>query len=162
MALRTKDTDKGFKQALAQMQIAKRGPVVQIGFQGREAETMHPESQGTATIADVATFNEFGTSKVPERSFIRSTMDENKGALLTLNRELFYMISAGKTTTQKALTILGIKIKALIQKKITDLRTPPNAASTIRQKRSSNPLIDTGVMRASVTHTVKMDGSDAA
>jgi hypothetical protein len=37
---------------------------------------------------------------------------------------------------------------------MTELKTPPNAASTIRKKGSSNPLIDSGAMRQSVTHKV--------
>lgn len=43
-----------------------------------------------------------------------------------------------------------------IQKEITDLQEPPNAESTIKKKNGkSNPLIDTGIMRNSVKHTVR-------
>lgn len=37
---------------------------------------------------------------------------------------------------------------------MNDLSSPPNAASTIAKKGSSNPLIDTGALRESVTHVV--------
>ena len=37
---------------------------------------------------------------------------------------------------------------------MTELRDPPNAAYTIEQKGSDNPLIDTGALRASVTYKV--------
>ncbi len=35
---------------------------------------------------------------------------------------------------------------------IKDVKSPSNAASTIKQKGSANPLIDTGNMRQAVTH----------
>lgn len=44
-----------------------------------------------------------------------------------------------------------------VKKYMTDLKSPPNARSTIRQKGSSNPLIDSGAMRAAVTYKVGSD-----
>lgn len=41
-----------------------------------------------------------------------------------------------------------------VKQYMTDLKTPPNAASTVRKKGSNNPLIDQGHLRASVTHSV--------
>ncbi len=38
-----------------------------------------------------------------------------------------------------------------VQTYMTELKTPPNSAYTIEQKGSSNPLIDTGALRASIT-----------
>lgn len=41
-----------------------------------------------------------------------------------------------------------------VQQYMTDLQTPPNAPYTVEQKGSSNPLIDTGALRASVTYKI--------
>lgn len=41
-----------------------------------------------------------------------------------------------------------------VQQYMTDLQEPPNSPYTIEQKGSSNPLIDTGALRASVTYKV--------
>ena len=154
----TKEIDRGYKKARSEIQKVKiKRPHVAVGFQGESGGARHPEGDG-ATVADVATFNEFGTKDIPERSFIRSTMDEEKPELLRLNKRLFRLMSAGKMTTERALNILGLKIKALIQKKITDLKDPPNHPKTIARKKSSNPLIDTGTMRQSVTFKVKRGG----
>lgn len=49
---------------------------------------------------------------------------------------------------------VGNEAVGAIKKYILDLKTPPNAPSTIRQKGSSNPLNDSGHMRNSVTYTV--------
>ena len=157
----TKDNNRRYNEARAEMDRVRHGPTVRIGFRGPEGLAKHPGSPDV-TIVEVATFNEFGTSNIPERSFIRSTMDENRNALLQTNKQLFFEIVVGSMTTERALNILGMKMKALIQKKITDLRTPPNAPSTIRQKGSSNPLIDTGTMRQAVTYKVSMTGGDEA
>lgn len=48
---------------------------------------------------------------------------------------------------------VGILAAVTTQQYMTDLKTPSNAASTVKKKGSDNPLIDTGAMRASVTST---------
>ena len=49
---------------------------------------------------------------------------------------------------------LGAMAVGEVQKYVTELDTPPNAPSTIRQKGSSNPLINTGALRQSITYEV--------
>lgn len=52
------------------------------------------------------------------------------------------------------LEAIGVVASGAVKVYMTELKAPPNAASTIRKKGSSNPLIDTGAMRASVNHKV--------
>lgn len=49
---------------------------------------------------------------------------------------------------------VGLVAAGKVQEYMTELKTPPNAKSTIRKKGSDNPLIDTGALRASVTSKV--------
>lgn len=49
---------------------------------------------------------------------------------------------------------LGIIAVGKVQQYMTDLKTPPNAPSTIAKKGSSNPLIDSGMLRGSVTYSI--------
>lgn len=49
---------------------------------------------------------------------------------------------------------VGLVAAGKVQEYMTDLKTPPNAKSTIREKGSDNPLINTGALRASVTSKV--------
>ena len=49
---------------------------------------------------------------------------------------------------------VGVVAVAEVQKYMTELRTPPNAPSTIKKKGSSNPLIDSGALRQSVTYKI--------
>lgn len=134
-------------------------PHVSVGLQGPSGLKPHPKGEGGATVVDIGTFNEFGTKHIPERSFIRTTMDENEKELRAITKKLFFKMASGKMTTEKALTILGLKIQALIKKKITDLDTPLNDPVTIARKGSSNPLIDTGLMRNSITFKLSLSGS---
>lgn len=57
-------------------------------------------------------------------------------------------------TLDGTLEAVGVVASGAVRQYMTDLKTPPNAASTIKKKGSSNPLIDSGAMRASVTHKV--------
>lgn len=102
-------------------------------------------------VAQVARYNEFGTLRIPMRPFFRNAIQKNiKKWYATLQNAINQ-----NATPSKALSIVGEVARADIIQSITDLRTPPNAESTIKQKKSTNPLIDTGLMRRSVTYKVK-------
>lgn len=102
-------------------------------------------------VAQVARYNEFGTLNIPMRPFFRNAIQKNiKKWYATLQNAINQ-----NATPNKALSIVGEVARADIIQSITDLRTPPNAESTIKQKKSTNPLIDTGLMRRSVTYKVK-------
>ena len=101
-------------------------------------------------VAQVARYNEFGTLNIPMRPFFRNAINKNiKKWYATLQNAINQ-----NATPSKALSIVGEVARADIIQSITDLRTPPNAESTIKQKKSTNPLIDTGLMRRSVTYKV--------
>lgn len=61
---------------------------------------------------------------------------------------------ADNTPMEQILNRLGIVAAGAVQKYMTDLKTPPNAPSTIKQKGSSNPLIKDGALRQSVTYSI--------
>lgn len=104
-------------------------------------------------LATIAAANEFGTSDghVPERSFLRSTVDEKRGEYAEDLAKVVDDIIDGRGA-RPGLSRIGVRAKADVQRKIRALRTPPNAASTVKQKGSSNPLIDTGRLRQSIDY----------
>ena len=51
--------------------------------------------------------------------------------------------------------LIGAYAADVIQQRIVDLKDPPNSPITILLKGSSNPLIDQGHMRQSVTWEVE-------
>lgn len=111
------------------------------------------DPEGTS-LALIAASNEFGTQDghIPERPWMRGWFDANKTRIEKVAANLVKKVIDRKITGQKAIKLLGEWATGQMKKSITALRTPPNAASTIRKKGSSNPLIDTGYMRSSVTH----------
>ena len=102
--------------------------------------------KGGKDVTTVARDNDQGTKKIPERPFMipAGIKAANKTINITVSS-----IAAGIDEKQ-ALSRAGVMFKNAIQKEITELKEPPNAESTILKKGSSNPLIDTGLMRSKV------------
>ncbi|MYE83318.1 MAG: hypothetical protein F4X36_16065 [Gammaproteobacteria bacterium] len=139
-------TDKYIADALKRARSGARS--VAVGF----FETArYPDGTKAAFVAAV---NEFGTNdgRIPERPFLRQSIEEAKDELAPLVEQL---------TDPETLRIddrlpdaVGTAMTNIIQRRITALTDPPNAPATVARKGSSNPLIDTGFLRRSVTHRV--------
>lgn len=98
-------------------------------------------------VAQVAFWQEFGTAKIPMRPFFRNAIAKN--ARKWGNSVTTALI--GTNDSEKALKMLGEIMRGDIVLSLTNLNTPPNAPSTIKQKGSSNPLIDTGLLKNSIS-----------
>lgn len=161
MTNRVKDTDKGWKALLKK---AREDPhVVTIGLQGAKGDEQHTDT--TMTNAHLASVHEFGAVvkvgsreiTIPERSFIRSTVDKNKG-YRALCSKIGQSIIAGRIPDfVTALGILGEKVTSDIKSAIEQGIDPPNAPMTIARKGSSKPLIDTAQMKNAITYDVHKD-----
>lgn len=100
-------------------------------------------------------YNEYGTKNIPERSFIRAGYDTEKNNIINDAEKLTRKVVAMEIKPQTAANLLGDATKGRIQEFAIDLRDPPNAESTIKQKGSSNPLVDTGQMIGAIDYKVK-------
>ena len=125
----------------------RRDTTVEVGF---FAEARYED--GTP-VAAVAAWNEFGTGTIPERPFFRRALAEVEDGVTKV-------VKAGIDTEKMVVDDrladrVGAYVQGRIQESITALKEPPNAPSTTGQKGSSNPLIDTGHMRNSVTWKVE-------
>ena len=116
--------------------------------------------KGTPSVQEVALWNEFGTKDIPERSFIRSTVDENAAKFNQWQDEMATNIIEG-WTFQKALEAVGLRIQFLIQNKIKSNVPPSNADSTRASKQrrgvGDRTLIDSGLLLRSVGFKVKVE-----
>lgn len=125
------DVDRGEKAMLKELErMRKTQPYVSIGVH---------ESAGSyddgVTVASVATWHEFGTDHgIPERSFIRSTMDEQVTKLVALTKRLKGDVLFQRLTSREALGLIGQRIQAEIRDKISKGIDPPLAPATVRQK----------------------------
>jgi hypothetical protein len=95
------------------------------------------------TNAQIGFYQEFGTSKIPQRSFLRSTFDQKVTEYRKLNKKAMVQAAKGRIGVEQALDLLGQKIASDVKAKIRSKIPPPNAPSTIKAKSSSTPLIDT-------------------
>ncbi len=161
--------------------------VLQENYDTPKEEKAHGvwDADELVTLGIVAVANEFGTDKsngradsifgdvtpkggggkrgagvhVPERSFIRSTVDAKKnGEWRIAAEELRKEIIAGRMTTDRALGLMGLRIKKDIQEKTRSQVPPPNAQSTIDAKGSDHPLINTGQLLNSIDFEVHREG----
>lgn len=90
---------------------------------------------------------------IPERSFIRATFDEKYDEIGEHAEAAVTAIINGADVS-KALARTGQYIEGEIKRKIGSGPFTPNSPATIRKKKSSKPLIDTGHMRQSVRYEI--------
>lgn len=102
-------------------------------------------------VAQVAFWNEYGTSRAPARPFFRTTIEEKSDEWADR------LARAAKHYDYDAPTVLkamGESIKEDIQTSIIGWTDPRNADSTIAKKGFNKPLIEDGHMRDSVDYRV--------
>ena len=143
--------DRGWNRIKREFTKAN-GSGVKIGVQA----DVKPRKDPTEDMLAIAVINEFGSGRVPERSFIRASFDKYGSSLDSYKTRLMAQVTAGKLSMKKALGWLGKLHQGQIQGYIKDLDTPPNAPSTIARKGADNPLIDTGQLRRSIDFKVVM------
>jgi len=109
------------------------------------------------SMVDLAMVHEYGSrdGRIPARSFIRSTCDAKRKEHLELIRTLQEKILLGRLTTKQALTQLGEVVAKDMVQTINEGIEPALLEETIRRKKSSKPLIDTGRLKGSITHEVR-------
>lgn len=123
------------------------GPTqVHVGF---------PAGKSDSDIVARAVWNHYGTSRgIPARPFMFNAIRKNKKNIKRYLNKTAPEVLRGESSLHMVLSRLGILTQGYVQDEITELRNPPNHPDTIRQKGSSNPLIDTGEMRGAVTYKV--------
>ena len=110
-------------------------------------------NDGTS-LAEVAAYNELGSSTTPPRPFIKQTLEDKEDEIDAMKKDASQAVENGMSA-ENVLKEIGVKVKGIIQEGIVDGDWEPNAPSTIKRKGSSQPLIDTGHMRQSVNYVVR-------
>lgn len=127
---------------------------VRVGFQHGKAT----EEDGT-DICDIAAWNELGTEHIPSRPFIRQSVDNNEDKINSFLQTRVRALAKGESA-EDALKKIGVFQKRLMQSEIKSGDFVPNSEATVRKKKSSQPLIDTGQMRQSVDYVIQKKGSE--
>jgi len=145
-----RDVDHGAK-ALLESVSKMKSQTLRVGILADAGA----EDHGGISMADVATFHEFGTETIPQRSFIRGWFDEQEASNRAAIRTQYKRVLKGELTVDEAFGQLGALFVARIQQRIVDRIQPPLKAKTIQRKASDVPLVDTGQLKSSVTWEVQ-------
>jgi len=94
----------------------KTEKVLRVGILGMKAKAQH-DSESGLTNADIGTFHEFGTSKMPQRSFLERPLKErlnfNNSEMADMKKVLWKQLFV-KGAPEKFLNDLGSKAKDII------------------------------------------------
>jgi hypothetical protein len=105
------------------------------------------------SVATVAFWNEYGTSKIPPRPFFRNTIAEQKKEWVALAKDAIRM----GYTIEHTLGLVGAKMQTDIQYSIMTFTTPKNAPYTVAMKGVNAPLRHTLLMHDSIKFEVMSD-----
>ena len=145
-----KDIDKGFKNFaklldnLAKVKI-EAGVFSDVGTNPKSGES----------IAEYAFYNEYGTEHIPARPFMSLTADSRGEHWTKLMTDCFdKALETEGNNIDYDLGRIGERITGDIRETISSNISPANAESTVKRKKSSRTLIDTGALRAAISSKI--------
>jgi hypothetical protein len=148
-----KDTDLGMSKICGELKALGKMSV-KVGIPEGAGE------QDGVPIAQYAAWNENGVIgkkggwKIPPRPFIKGWVDNNETDIKTTAEKIWTGVTSGSMNADTAIIRLGEYGQDGIKAYIVKGNFASNAASTIKTKGSSKPLIDTGTMRNSIRYEV--------
>ena len=152
LTVKVKDRDRGLKKL--QRNLKNTGKhFVKVGIFGDSASAAHAGTQ--KSNVEIAGFQEFGTSRIPARSFIRATVDAEQNNIKKLQVKLGRNIIKLRTTEPQGLGLIGVFLQGAMQKRIQGGISPALSPKTIQRKGSSKALIDTGQLVQSIAWSVE-------
>ena len=116
------------------------------------------------TVAQYAAYNEFGTTKIPPRPFLRPTMEERQEEWTeAVKGSVSSSLKSGQFNNRSILELIGEGAVKDVKARIMSNVLPPNAPSTVARKKAKGiepirTLVETGLMHASVEFKI-VEGS---
>lgn len=160
---RVEDKDLGLNRIIRTLNKDLDGVVVKVGVQAKDKAVRRGKGGSIRNtdqpLAVIAAIHEFGLGDMPQRSFLRSAYDEN----LPMIDKMIQRVANGAIFglgTNAALNQLGNVVQGMVQRKIVDGPFVPNSPATIKRKKSSKPLIDTGHLRQSIRYVIERKGGN--
>lgn len=150
--------DRDFGMADLAKRIRSLGATITVGIHAEQADSGDYDED--VSVVEVGFWNEFGTEDgvVPERSWLRSTMDENRAKYADRMTRIARRVVSGSIKAEAGLALLAAEMESDTRNKVRDLKEPANKPSTIAKKGSSNPLIDNAFLRRAIRAKVQRKG----
>lgn len=133
------------RQATIYNKLLKNG---NLGSQGRFVKKKKSNFARSVSIGS-------HTINIPARPFMREGIDKNMNNINKLSEDLAGRIIDRKVNIRRSLKLIGQEAEKGIKNNMSSGDFTPNAASTLKKKKSSTPLIDTGRLRQSITSVVE-------
>lgn len=124
-------------------------------------ETANGRSKDGVPVVEYAGYNEFGTSRIPARSFLRGWFDEFESEIEDRLKKTTQNAISGKLPYAQGLKQLGALFVGQIRERISNgIEHAPWAYRTARgeahaHREGHTPLIDQGILRANVEYELK-------
>lgn len=151
VAIRTRDT------GLAAFVKRLTSPEVSVGV--HSADGSEVEEGSDLTVAEIAAIHEFGLG-VPERSWLRAFVDENREQLLDMLATTALQIAKG-TNADAAMNRFGLAVVGMVKKRIVEGIEPGLEESTKEEKMrvtgggaKDTPLIRFGQFVSAIAHEI--------
>lgn len=148
------------EKQLSNMEKAK-SLSVKVGLPAGESATSKAytsDGQGPApTVIEVGVWHEYGTQNIPQRSFLRGPLNAKSGELDKVLQTQFNLVLEKGMEVEKALGRVGLAARNI---SVGAFRTrgygvwKDISQATKEAKGSSGVLIDTGLLRSSITWVV--------
>lgn len=116
---------------------------------------------GGASVAEYAMYNEFGTTRIPPRPFLRPAMEERReGWTEAVAGAMSSSLKGGQFNNRSVLEVIGRNAVKDVQLRILSNTPPPNAPSTKARKAAKGispirTLVETGLMHDSVEFKIE-------
>lgn len=124
-----------------------------MGIQGAAASKSHKDSG--LTMAELGAVHEYGTARVPQRSFLRGAIDEDPQRWTNELKKQLQRVAHEGANPKQAMRVVAEMLRKRIIERIDDHIDPPLADSTIARKGGeTTPLVETGALRGSITAQV--------
>ena len=146
---RVRQKDNGANALLKRIAAAARKHGLKVGV----LEDGPSRSDGDVTNLDIAAFAEFGTETAEPRPWLSGWYDsQEKGSADQLKKIGEDLVRGGVQDVDTGLDRFGRLASGELQQRVRSGVPPPNAPSTVAQKGSSTPLVESGDFAASITH----------
>lgn len=130
---------------------ANKKALVKIGFQ--DGATYPAETGNPVFVAQVAFWNEYGTSRAPARPFFRSMIAAKSPKW---GDNLARMLKLHDYDVEKVMSLAGEAIQDQLKDSILNGDWQPNSEYTIARKGFDKPLVEQGIMYRNVTYKVEV------
>jgi phage gpG-like protein len=119
------------------------------------SEAIHPNSN--LEMWQLAAIHLYGMPSrgIPKRDFLFQPVQAQKNNILKLIKAQMQKLIDKEITPEEMFERIAVYIQGISQASFRKNNWLPNSAYTIRKKGSSTPLIDTGVLRQSISYIVE-------